>query len=60
MNSQITTTIKNLDLNKKTQIFNVIKTNNEKYTVNRNGIFINYLKLTENSKKQIRDIVEET
>jgi hypothetical protein len=58
MNSQITTTIKNLDINKKTQIFNVIKTNKEKYTVNRNGIFIDYLKLTENSKKQIKDIVE--
>jgi len=58
MNSQLTTTIKNLDISKKTQIFNVIKTNNEKYTVNRNGIFIDYLKLTENSKKQIRDIIE--
>lgn len=58
MNSQITTTIKNLDINKKTQIFTVIKNNNEKYTVNRNGIFIDYLKLTEKSKKQIRDIIE--
>lgn len=58
MNSQITTTIKNLEINKKTQIFTVIKNNNEKYTVNRNGIFIDYLKLTEKSKKQIKDIIE--
>ena len=58
MNNSITTTIKNLELNKKTQIFNVIKMNNENYTTNRNGIFIDYLKLTEKSKKQIKNIID--
>jgi hypothetical protein len=57
MENPISTTIKALDLNKKTQIFKVVKDNNERYTTNRNGIFIDYLKLSEKSQKQIIDIL---
>ena len=57
MENPISTTIKALDLTKKTQIFKVVKDNNERYTTNRNGIFIDYLKLTEKSQKQIIDIL---
>lgn len=57
MDNKLQTTIKSLDIEKKTKIFNVIVNNNEKYTVNNNGIFIDYLKLSEQSQKAILEII---
>ena len=57
MENPISTTIKSMNLAKKTAIFKIIVDNKEKYTTNRNGIFIDYLKLSEKSQKAIISII---
>ena len=42
---------------KKKEIFKVILDNKELYTVNNNGVFIDYLKLTDASQKAILAIL---
>jgi hypothetical protein len=60
MENPISTTIKSMNLAKKTAIFKIIVDNKEKYTTNRNGIFIDYLKLSEKSQKAIISIINST
>lgn len=45
----------NLNLDEKTEIFKIIKNNSEKYSNNKNGIFINLSKLNISTINQIID-----
>jgi hypothetical protein len=58
MNNSFNTTIKTMNQQKKDKIFQIILENKQPYTINSSGIFIDYLKLNEQTQMQIRKIVE--